>query len=62
MDYIYCYYIVVVAMVHYLLHLYKTHVSNNKKQEQWKGAYEKDLGKGTILYYAILRANEIKRN
>jgi hypothetical protein len=26
----------IVAMIHYLLHLHKTHVSNDMKQKQWK--------------------------
>jgi hypothetical protein len=55
MAYIYCYYIAIVVMIHYLLHLHKTHVSNNKKQEQWKGTYEKDPRKGTILYYVQMK-------
>jgi hypothetical protein len=52
------------AMIHYLLHLHKTHVSNNKKQEQWKEMekiQEKELCY-TMLYYAILYAIEIKQN
>jgi hypothetical protein len=48
----------IVTMIHYLLHLHKTHVSNNKKQEQWKGTYEKIQERElyyTMLYYVQMK-------
>ena len=49
----------IVAMIHYLLHLQKTHVSNNKKQEQWKEIYKNKIQEKE-LYYTMLDYVQMK--
>jgi hypothetical protein len=56
MAYIHCYYIAIGAMIHYMLHLHKTHVSYNKRQEQ----YGINPRKGTKLCYAMLYYMQLK--
>jgi len=53
MDYIHCYYIAIGAMIYYILHLHKTHVSYKKRQRQYGVNPRKED-------YAILYAFEIK--
>jgi hypothetical protein len=51
-----------VVMIYYLLHLHKTHVSNNKKQEQWKETWNKSKKRKlcyAMLYYVQLKFKEI---
>ena len=59
MAYIHFYHIAISTMIRYMFHLHKTHVSYNKRQEQYgKKSKKKELNYA-MLYYIHLKLKKL---